>query len=167
LKVQLTALGNNDLADSLYAPIITWDSTSNSAVIYADVDYFDVAETNHIALYMNAPLYSLFSSFPAKYLAYDGVTYGRNYRLSITDIGGTNSQTISVPRSFPASWTAITLYQEYATTEAWSPITSIVFVAIRCPSFPHRYRHLLFMMKIIYKSLQVTTALQATLLQIL
>jgi hypothetical protein len=136
LKAQLNALGNTDLVDSLYAPIISWDSTSNSAVIYANVNYFDVAETKHIALYMNAPLYSLFSSFPAKYLGYDGVTYGRNYRLTITDVGGTNSQTITVPRSYPDSWTAITLYQEYSTTEAWSPITSIVFCSNTLPIIP-------------------------------
>jgi hypothetical protein len=137
LKAELTTLGNTDLENSKYAPIISWDSTSNSAVIYANVQYFDVAETEHIAVYMNAPLYSLFSSFPAKYLGYDNVTYGRNYRLTITDIGGTNSQTITVPRSSPAeTWTAITLYQEYATTETWSPITAIVFCSNTLPIVP-------------------------------
>lgn len=137
LKAELTDQGVTDLDGSLYAPIISWDSTSNSAVLYANVDYFDVAKTEHIAVYMNAPLYSLFSSFPAKYLGYDGVTYGRNYRLSITDVGGTNSQTITVPRSTPVTtWTAITLYQEYSTTEAWSPITAIVFCSNTLPIIP-------------------------------
>jgi hypothetical protein len=136
-------------------------------VIYANVDYFDVAETNHIALYMNAPLYSLFSSFPAKYLGYDGVTYGRNYRLTITDIGGTNSQTISVPRSFPASWTAITLYQEYATTEAWSPITSIVICSNTLPIIPTQVSTPFVYDENNLQKLTGNKALQATLLQIL
>ena len=135
LKAQVLALGNTDLDASLYAPIITWDSTSNSAVMYADVEYFDIAETNHIGVYFNAPLYSLFSSFPSVYLGYDGVTNGKNYKLTITDIGGTNSQTITVPRSTD-SWTAITLYQEYSTTESWSPITAIVFCSNTLPIIP-------------------------------
>jgi len=135
LKSLVSASGNDELDGSLYAPILTWDSTSNSAVLYANVDFFDISTTEHIALYMNAPLYSLFSSFPARYLGYEGVSYGRNYRLSITDIGGTNSQTITVPGTNIA-WTAITLYQEYATTESWSPITAIVFCSNTLPIVP-------------------------------
>jgi hypothetical protein len=137
LKAQLTIAGNTALDGSLYAPIITWDSTSNSAVIYANVDYFDVSETNHIGIYFNAPLFSLFSSFPSTYLGYEGVTNGKNYKLTITDVGGTNSQTITVPRSSPAvTWSAITMYQEYATTETWSPITAIVFCSNTLPIVP-------------------------------
>ena len=137
LKAQLALAGNDDLDGSLYAPIITWDSTSNSAVIYANVNYFDVSEPLHIGIYFNAPLYSLFSSFPATYLGYEGVTNGKNYKLTVTDIGGTNSQIITVPRSSPAvTWTAITLYQEYSTTESWSPITAIVFCSNTLPIVP-------------------------------
>ena len=135
LKAQVLASGNHDLDGSLYAPIITWDSTSNSAVMYANVEYFDISETNHIGVYFNAPLYSLFSSFPSVYLGYTGVTLGKNYKLTITDIGGTNSQTITVPRSTD-TWTAITLYQEYSTTESWSPITAIVFCSNTLPIIP-------------------------------
>jgi hypothetical protein len=135
LKDLVFAGGNSDLVGSLYAPIINWDSTSNSSVLYANSEYFDIADADHIEIYMNAPLYSLFSSFPARYLGYESVTYGRNYRLTVTDIGGTNSQTITVPNT-NTNWTAITLYQEYATTEAWSPITAIVFCSNTLPIVP-------------------------------
>jgi len=135
LKALATAGGDTGIDGSLYAPILTWDSTSNSAVIYANSSYFDIADANPIQIYFNAPLYSLFSSFPARYLGYEGVTYGRNYRLTVTDIGGTNSQTITVPNT-QTTWTAITLYQEYATTETWSPITAIVFCSNTLPIIP-------------------------------
>jgi hypothetical protein len=135
LKALAVAGGDNGIVGSLYAPILTWDSTSNSAVMYANSEYFDIADANPIQIYMNAPLYSLFSSFPSRYLGYEGVTYGRNYRLTVTDIGGTNSQTITVPNT-QTTWTAITLYQEYATTEAWSPITAIVFCSNTLPIIP-------------------------------
>lgn len=135
LKALATAGGDTGIDGSLYAPILTWDSTSNSAVIYANSEYFDIADANPIQIYMNAPLYSLFSSFPARYLGYENVTYGRNYRLTVTDIGGTNSQTITVPNT-ATTWTAVTLYQEYATTEAWSPITAIVFCSNTLPIIP-------------------------------
>jgi hypothetical protein len=135
LKALAVAGGDNGIVGSLYAPILTWDSTSNSAVMYANSEYFDIADANPIKIYMNAPLYSLFSSFPSRYLGYEGVTYGRNYRLTVTDIGGTNSQTITVPNT-QTTWTAITLYQEYSTTESWSPITAIVFCSNTLPIIP-------------------------------
>ena len=136
LQLAITAGGGlNPTAP--YAPIINWDSTANSAIMYADSSIYDLnialPSTPVIELYMNAPLYSIFGSFPAKYLGYSQLN-GLNYRLLIVDIGGTNSAKILVPNTNPLlSYFSIQLFQEYSTTSAWTPITAIVFTSNTLP----------------------------------
>ena len=130
---------------TVYPPLINWDSSSQSAVMYADVNAYDVTNDDHISVYFNAPLFALFSSFPASYLGYVGVTNGKNHKLTFTDIGGINSQTI-IPPDQPVpeppatyiTWNAITWYQEYSTIASWSPILSIVFTSNTLPINPNQ-----------------------------
>lgn len=124
-----------------HAPIINWDSTSQQAVLYADADYYDLNVDDPLTYYpiqifMNAPIYTLFSSFPSLYLGYEGVVDGKNFQITVVDIGGTNNQTIVNPFDATDTYTAIVVYQEYQTTEAWSAITAIVFCSNTLPINP-------------------------------
>jgi len=120
-----------------YSPIINWDSSSQKAVIYANAAVYDLNEQFYaptaaaVNVYMNAPLFGLFSSFPARYLGY-GQSLGTDYRLLFVDIGGTNLQTIVPPQpAVPGNveYVAINIYQETSTCSSITPILAIVFTS--------------------------------------
>jgi len=124
---------------SLYAPVINWDPTTNSASLYADYAGYEnnpSAPNPQIAVFMNAPLFSLFNSFPATYLGYN-VTNGKNYKIPFVDIGGTNIITLIPPLQYPPApivkYKAILWTQEQSTTASWSPILSVVFTSNTLP----------------------------------
>ena len=135
-------------ATGTFAPIINWDSTTNSAVMFADGEWYDVLDefgNGVISVFMNAPLFELFNSFPATNFGYTGVVNGKNVRLPFTDIGGTNMQNIIPPgQPVPAAgsgykfWRAITWYQEQSTISSWSSILSIVFTSNTLPVEPNQ-----------------------------
>jgi len=148
-----------------YAPVMTWDTTSASASLFAQASYFTGATppvfqagfevnplfptTNPVVLFFNAPLFSLFSSFPAKYLGFQGVTLGRNFQFEPTTIGGTQVQTVQPPFNQgqtpatppalpPPSYIACNIYQEFSTTPSWTPITAFVFTSNTLPIYPNQ-----------------------------
>jgi hypothetical protein len=136
LTSDATALGV--VLPTIYAPIIDWDSSSSRAVIYADVDGYDLSRLDDpiivepIRFFMNAPLYSLFSSFPARYLGYTAASQ-KSFLILLANVGNTNSTTI-VPNGVVANqYNAITLYQEWSTTSSWTPITALVFTSNTLP----------------------------------
>jgi hypothetical protein len=114
-------------------PFITWDTTQNVAVITAESLYFDESPLNLtpiVRIYMNPPMFNLFSSFPMVFFGFEGVTFGRNFLLGLVNIGTLNQVTITVPYSNPViSYNAIQSFQEYSTVSAWSPIQAIVFTS--------------------------------------
>ena len=132
LDAQVTAAGGS--LPSTYPPLINWDTTSNRAVFYAEFPAYDVAYTDSIGIFMNPSLFSLFQTFPARYLGYS-VLDGQNVKMLITNIGGTNTAQITPPFGDPLvdAWTAITLYQETSTTSSWTPITAVVFTTNTLP----------------------------------
>jgi hypothetical protein len=122
---------------TIYAPVINWDATTNSASLYADCAAYEVnplAPVPQIGVFMNAPLFSLFNSFPATYQGYN-VVNGKNYRIPFVDIGGTNIITLIPPLQFPpaVNYRAILWTQEQSTTASWSPIVSVVFTSNTLP----------------------------------
>jgi hypothetical protein len=126
---------------TVHQPILNWDSTSNSGVLYADTEAYDQNPTNpasKIGIYMNAPLFSLFNSFPAEYLGYTGVTLGRNYKLAPVNLGSTNLQSITPANILLPQYLAIVLYQECSTIAQWTPITSVVFTSNTLPINPNQ-----------------------------
>jgi len=144
----LTTLVNtaipNTFPATLRQPLFAWDSTSQKAIFYANSEYFDlnytagISPTYPINIYMNAPLYSLFSSFPVRFLGY-GNNFGQDARVLLLDVGGTNVQPL-IPKQIPPvppasydSYLAIALYQETSTTATISPITAIVFTSNTLP----------------------------------
>lgn len=137
LAAQVLAGGDAPLP-SAYPPYIDWDTSSNSAVLYADVDGYDQnpsAGYTPINIYMNAPLFSLFSSFPAKYLGFQNIPQGKNFKLEPFNKGSTNLQVVT-PANGDPQWTAICMYQECSTTAAWTPITALVFTSNTLPIQP-------------------------------
>lgn len=136
-------LAAGDALPTIYPPVISWDATTNSANLYADTAAYDVNPgvlAFPISVYMNAPLFSLFNSFPATYLGYD-VLNGKNYKIPFVDIGGTNCINLippgqPIPPPNYITYRAIVWSQEYATTASWSPILSVVFTSNTLPIEP-------------------------------
>lgn len=138
LSQQLTNAGVANPAT--FPPFVSWDSTSNTAIITAEYPYTinQLAGVNAIGIYMNAPLFQLFNSFPARYLGYQGVTKGKNFQIELANVGGLNLTKITIPNSVPpATWTGYYITQEYPTIENWSPILAIVFVSNTLPIQPN------------------------------
>jgi hypothetical protein len=149
-----------------YAPVMTWDTSSSSASLFAQASYYTGAtppvfqqafEVNPffpsaqpVRIYFNAPLFSLFSSFPAKYLGFQGVTLGRNFLFEPSTVGGSQTQTIqppynsgqtpspTPPQPAPSPWIACNIYQEFSTVSSWSPITAFVFTSNTLPINPNQ-----------------------------
>lgn len=129
---------------SLKAPIFSWDTTDNRGIISANIAYFDlnyqagISPTYPINIYMNQPLFGLFSTFPATILGY-GQPNGKDIRLSMYSAGGTNTQAIIPPQATPVApatyttYLAISLYQESSTTANLSPITAFVITSSTIP----------------------------------
>jgi hypothetical protein len=138
LLAQVTALGGT--LPTTFSPFINFDTSSLSGVIYADVGAYALnLAGSRIFIYMNAPLFQLFNSFPARYLGYVGVTSGRNFLLELANVGSTNLQLITPdPVSVPASYNAVVVYQEYSTISNWSPMTAIVFCSNTLPITPNQ-----------------------------
>lgn len=115
-----------------HAPIITWDNQTNTAVLTCESSFYNSTVATPIKIYFNAPLFNLFSSFPAKHLGQVGVTLGRNYQI---DVIQDNTNTIYVPVSAPTidQYIATQTNQEYTTTSTWTPISSIVFCSSTIP----------------------------------
>jgi len=138
LSQQLTNAGVVNPAT--YSPFFVWDSTSNTATITAELPYTinQAVGVNAIKIYFNAPLFNLFNSFVARYLGYSGITSGRQYQLELTNTGGLNLTTITVPASSPVvTWEGFYMSQEYPTIENWSPILALVFVSNTLPIQPN------------------------------
>jgi hypothetical protein len=140
LNVLVVASG--DVLPTIYPPLISWDPTTNSATLYGDTEAYDVNPgivVDPIGVFMNAPLFSLFNSFPAIFLGYN-VTNGKNYKIPFIDIGGTNAvnlippgQPIPVPPATYTTYRAILWTQEQSTIASWSPIVSVVFTSNTLP----------------------------------
>lgn len=137
---------------STFAPVMTWDSTSDSAVLYFDTAgyyfYFPTsvvvppAGYSPIQLYFNAPLYGLFPSFPTKYLGYDTSLNGKNFLFEPFNIGGLDTMIITPNPApvapAPTTWTAVAVYQEYSTIANFSPIVGLVFTSNTLPIQPNQ-----------------------------
>ncbi len=142
LKTAITAGGGTPIANDDFAPFFNWDTTSNSAVLYADFSVFGTngsAGANPYKIYMNAPLFALFPTFPVKYLGYEGVADGKNYLFEPRNNGSSDLDTITpdpnpaVPPAPPATYRAVKVYQECSTIANLSPITALVFTSNTLP----------------------------------
>jgi hypothetical protein len=131
--IALTGGGASPIAASKQ-PILTWDTTTSSAILQAEEDYYNNQLAAKVRIYFNPPLFSLFNSFPALYFGTGaGVSLGRNYQMVIADFTGVN--TILLPTNAPAASQSIftQMFQEFSTIDTWTPVASIVFVSNTIP----------------------------------
>jgi hypothetical protein len=115
-------------------PLLTWDTTTSSAILQAEEDYYNNSLAAKIRIYFNPPLFALFNSFPSFYFGTGAnVSLGRNYQMVIADFTGVN--TILLPtNALPAAQTIwVQMFQEFSTIDTWSPVASIVFVSNTIP----------------------------------
>lgn len=148
LQTACSADTNWDALTYLYPPIINWDTTSGQGIMYANKATYNLytivggiptPNLDAVRVYMNAPLFSLYGSFPSIIEGYVGVTNGKNFQIAIVDIGNTNYTVITpTPATAPPTYTAITMFQEYTTVSNWTPITALVFVSNTLPVTPNQ-----------------------------
>lgn len=128
LNAQVVAAGL--VLPSPNAPVMSWDTQQNVAILNADVAGYNDAVANYIKIYFNPPLFNLFSSFPFIIESADVVPNGKNARLVMTGFGGANQ--VQFPPVAP-TYIALQIVQEYSTISLWTPITSIVFTSNTLP----------------------------------
>lgn len=138
-----TDAGYQTYTSTLYTPIIKWDAASKSAILQGDINAFNAQASPQIKLYFNAPLFSLFNSFPSLYVGYDNLAAsdGRNFQIIFPNIGGSNVSQVfpnGVSGTTEVYYNAINVYQEYSTIASWSPITSLVFTSNTLPIEPNQ-----------------------------
>jgi hypothetical protein len=116
---------------SAYAPVMTWDTQNNIAIINADILGYD---STGIKIYFNQALSQLFSSFPFTINSFNDV-YNRNFQLQINSFSVANQA--DYPSFGTVQFTAYQLFQEYSTISAWNPVLSIVLVSNTLPIIPN------------------------------
>ncbi len=98
------------------APTMNFDIDTKIASISINDAYYGFNETDKINIYLNLPMYSLFSSLPIQITNIN--KYGMDYQLN--NIMSQDKQILS---------------QEYPTTDLWNPISSIVFTSNLLPTY--------------------------------
>jgi len=116
---------------SSYAPVMTWDTQNNIAIINADIVGYG---ENGIKIYFNQALSQLFSSFPFTINSFNDA-YNRNFQLQINTFSIANQA--DYPSFGTAQFTAYQLFQEFSTISAWNPVLSIVLVSNTLPIVPN------------------------------
>ena len=119
-----------------FPPSMAWDTTQNIAILTTEQTAFDPSLPSHIEIYMNAPLYQLFSSFPAIIKGVD-VVAGKNIQIIANGFGGATIVQFPPVVVAPAvQYPSYQIVQEYSTIALWTPITSIVFTSNTLPIVP-------------------------------
>lgn len=116
-------------------PVMTWDTTSQSAILQAQESFYDKSQVAKIKIYFNPPLFALFNSFPSLYFGTgSNVSLGRNYQMVIANFAGVNTILLPTNPVAPAVQTIWTqMFQEFSTIDTWSPVASIVFTSNTIP----------------------------------
>lgn len=115
---------------SNYAPYLEFDPTTTKCILNADILGYELGLANPIKIFMNTPLYNLFSSFDAYNDGYSGTTLtGKNFQIDVRNINNGNIYTTSSPA---VNW--VQVYQEYPTLGViGNPFDSIVFTTASLP----------------------------------
>jgi len=131
LSTQVVAAGES--LPTPNAPIMTFDTNNQIAILNCDVAGYDYTSSNYIKIYMNPALFQLFGSFPFTVNTLSSTSQNENVLIQTNTFGGANE--IPFPPVSP-TYTAIQVIQEYSTIALWSPITSVVFCSNTLPIVP-------------------------------
>ncbi len=113
-------------------PFFEVDPSNFNFILNADKNAFDrnVAPADYIKIFLNSPMYNLFSNFPVIRYGIQGITLGKNYQFDIRN---------RITNIFPVSNTydALQLYSDGETNAGlFNPIKSIVFTTTLLPVLP-------------------------------
>lgn len=122
-------VAGGDTLPSTNAPFLEFDPVNLVAILDADEAGYERTLTNPIQLYMNSPMYNLFSTFPAILQGYGNITNGKNYLLTIFNNNNTNI--LNLP-----TYNVIQSYQEGSTVALMNPVQAIVFTTSLLPVIP-------------------------------
>lgn len=107
------------------APYLVWNDDL-TATLYAELTYYDITKPEHVRIYFNRPLYSLFNSFPSYKNSPDST--GKHYQILTHPRAGLNCTTIVEY----GPQVLIATKQEFPTNESWTAIDSLVW----CTNMP-------------------------------
>ena len=124
-----TGLAASIQLPTTHAPFMEFDPQALICILNADEVGYARTLIDPIEIYMNAPLFNLFSSFPATCYGYQNITNGKNYKFDIFSNNGANILNLT-------DYNAIQMYQENTTCGLWNPIQSIVFTTALLPINP-------------------------------
>ena len=115
-------------------PVMAWNVENDRAVLYTDINGYDVGKTNCIKIFMNSNMSNLWNSFPLKVVSYSNVgDKGKNSQIITNSFG--NANILPYPPAMP-SFDAIVTYQEWSTIANINCVTSIVFCSNTLPIVP-------------------------------
>jgi hypothetical protein len=117
---------------SNFPPVMTFDTSTDIAILNSDILGYNTQQPNKISIYFNSSLYQLFSSFPV-YILPD-IANGEVFEIQTYTFGGQNIS--QFPSATTPFFDGIQTYQEYSTLSLWSPILSIVFCSNTIPMTP-------------------------------
>lgn len=127
LKALVVAGGDTLPTDN--APFMEFDPYNKVAILDADILGYDRALANPISIYMNSPMFNLYSTFPAITQAYTNPNNGKNFQIIIFNNNGSNIYQLN-------NYNALQVYQEGSTVGLLNPVQSIVFSTALLPVIP-------------------------------
>jgi hypothetical protein len=111
------------------APFFEFDPQALIFILDADELGYDRGLANPIKIFVNTPLYTLFSSFQFTKYGFNNITNGKNYQFDIYNVNNTN--VLNLP-----TYNALQMYQEGSTIALLNPIQSLVFTTAMLPVIP-------------------------------
>jgi hypothetical protein len=118
---------------SAFAPVMTFDTQNNIAIINCDVQGYNL-NAGGIQIFFNQALSQLFSSFPFFIESFNDI-YNRNFMLQ------TNVFSVANQADYPSFgtplFTAYQVFQEFSTISSWNPIMSIAIASNTLPIVPN------------------------------
>lgn len=127
LNALVTAGG--DTLPTTYPPFMEFDPYNKVAILDTDILGYDRALPNPINVYMNSPMFNLYSTFPAITQAFTNPQNGKNFKLIIFNNNGSNIYQLN-------TYNALQTYQEGTTVSLLNPVQSIVFSTALLPIIP-------------------------------
>jgi hypothetical protein len=131
LEVDVVAGG--DTLPTSNAPFMEFDPINCLYTLNGDILGYETSNVNHISIFMNSPLFTLFSSLEAYNFGNSGIVNGKNNQLILRNIRNTNIYTPVAPS--PSYYQS---YGEYSTSPLWNPVISLSFQAALVPIVPEQ-----------------------------
>jgi len=126
-------VAGGDTLPSTQSPFMEFDPINCNYILNGDILGYETDNPNHIGIFMNSPLYTLFSSLESISYGNVGITNGKNNQLVLRNIRNTNIYTPVAPSpSFYQS------YGEYPTSPLWNPVVALSFQASLIPIVPEQ-----------------------------